>query len=760
MADARTEEAGREQARTGEEPLSGEPRRLPRRRRPIVIILAILAGIVVYGLAFQQTEVDLEEITSETRQESLTRILRALAQPNLVTYDTDRNEVATEIAVPCGPDVAPGSDRLLIDPTCAAPGETVTVTGTGFASGRDVEIEFVPDSEFAITLPLEEVRTDGEGRFSAEVVIPERESDQPQQVIAVTEEPIGSWGDRVEIYTDANENETQEDPILAEGGTRQVVIDAQPEVPAVALVDPSRDVVQFFSTGEAFEAVGGLADADTAVPVDEDARDTGVRVTEVSTADGGTEITVTGPPGSDLSNWRVALYDAATGENVGLNFITDTFQLSPRISDTAMNSLDKIFETVFLALVATTAGVILAVPFSFIAARNLMRDISVTVTNLALILLAIPAGAFVGAWASNGASLIVDPLAGSVWGSLLGAVVAAAVALVLARAAFPPAELEAPSRADRVRRGLLFAAAAAGGLVALLFTAVLFQQIGEGLTSVLGRLGFIGAFFSSIGEILEVAMTVIAALAAAGFAASLATKLGYSVRSRTPRPLLLTLNFVLLAAAGAVWAVLIAQVIDWLYLINNTTYTITVPALVGGVLGLLVAFRAVGRGEVPIGLSVYYASRTVFNTLRSIEPLVMAIVFVVWVGLGPFAGSLALALHTTAALAKLYSEQVESILPGPMEAVRATGANRLQTIVYAVVPQIVPPYISFTMYRWDINVRMSTILGFVGGGGIGSILQQNINLVQYRDAAVQMLAIAIVVATMDYVSSRLRERFV
>ncbi|NIP81490.1 MAG: ABC transporter permease subunit, partial [Gemmatimonadetes bacterium] len=127
---------------------------------------------------------------------------------------------------------------------------------------------------------------------------------------------------------------------------------------------------------------------------------------------------------------------------------------------------------------------------------------------------------------------------------------------------------------------------------------------------------------------------------------------------------------------------------------------------------------------------------------------------------GPFAGSLALALHTIAALAKLYSEQVESILPGPIEAVKASGATRLQTIVYAVFPQIVPPYISFTLYRWDINVRMSTIIGFAGGGGIGFLLQQNIRLLNYRAAAVNMLAIAVVVASMDYLSSRIRERIV
>jgi phosphonate transport system permease protein len=152
--------------------------------------------------------------------------------------------------------------------------------------------------------------------------------------------------------------------------------------------------------------------------------------------------------------------------------------------------------------------------------------------------------------------------------------------------------------------------------------------------------------------------------------------------------------------------------------------------------------------------------RTILNALRSIESLVMVLVFTVWVGIGPFAGVLALALHTIASNAKLYSEQVESIMAGPIEAITATGANRLQTIIYAVIPQIIPPFISYTMYRWDINVRMSTIIGFAGGGGIGFLLQQNINLLNYRQASAQMLAIAIVVASMDYLSSALRERYV
>ena len=162
----------------------------------------------------------------------------------------------------------------------------------------------------------------------------------------------------------------------------------------------------------------------------------------------------------------------------------------------------------------------------------------------------------------------------------------------------------------------------------------------------------------------------------------------------------------------------------------------------------------------PLGSTVYYVTRTFFNIMRSIEPLILAIVFTVWVGLGPFAGVLALGLHSIAALGKLYSEQIESIDPGPIEAITATGASPLQVVRYAVVPQIVPPFIAFTIYRWDTNVRMSTVIGFVGGGGVGFVLQQYINLLQYRQAATAVWAITLVVAAMDYFSAVVREKVV
>ncbi len=154
---------------------------------------------------------------------------------------------------------------------------------------------------------------------------------------------------------------------------------------------------------------------------------------------------------------------------------------------------------------------------------------------------------------------------------------------------------------------------------------------------------------------------------------------------------------------------------------------------------------------------VYNLVRIATNFTRSIEPLIWAIIFSVWVGIGPFAGMLALMVHTIASLAKLYSEQIENIDPGPMEAIEATGASPLQVVWFAVVPQIVIPFLSFTIYRWDINVRMATIIGLVGGGGIGDLLMQYQGLGRWNEVGLIVLLIAAVVWLMDYISAKVRE---
>ncbi len=162
-------------------------------------------------------------------------------------------------------------------------------------------------------------------------------------------------------------------------------------------------------------------------------------------------------------------------------------------------------------------------------------------------------------------------------------------------------------------------------------------------------------------------------------------------------------------------------------------------------------------GSAP-GKIAYITIRTISTIFRSIEAIVWAIIFVVWVGIGPFAGMLALWIHSIAALIKLYSEQIENIDPGPVEAIKATGASTLQIWRYAVAPQILAPYLAFTIYRWDINVRMATIVGFVGGGGIGLALYQEQQMLSWRNVGLIMWLIALVVWIMDMFSGYIREK--
>jgi phosphonate transport system permease protein len=199
-----------------------------------------------------------------------------------------------------------------------------------------------------------------------------------------------------------------------------------------------------------------------------------------------------------------------------------------------------------------------------------------------------------------------------------------------------------------------------------------------------------------------------------------------------------------------------------LVLMIETIFIGMMATFFGVILSVPVSFLAARNlmNASAFTLGIYYATRFILNVIRSIEPLIWAILAIIIVGLGPFAGILALTVHSIAALGKLYSEAIESIDPGPIEAVQATGANWFQIVMFGVVPQIIPPFVSFTIYRWDINIRMSTIIGIVGGGGIGYILVQWIRNWKYQEAGIAVWLIAITVAVLDYVSAEIRERFV
>lgn len=168
------------------------------------------------------------------------------------------------------------------------------------------------------------------------------------------------------------------------------------------------------------------------------------------------------------------------------------------------------------------------------------------------------------------------------------------------------------------------------------------------------------------------------------------------------------------------------------------------------------AARNLMRG--PIARPIYTVVRVGMSLTRSVDAIIWAIIFAVWVGMGSFCGALALWLHSIADLVKLYSEQLESIDPGPVEATAATGAGRLQVIRYGIIPQIVNPYLSFTLYRWDINVRMATVIGVVGGGGIGWRLSAHLRSWQFPQASMLTLLVIVLVWAIDYLSSRLRAR--
>lgn len=196
--------------------------------------------------------------------------------------------------------------------------------------------------------------------------------------------------------------------------------------------------------------------------------------------------------------------------------------------------------------------------------------------------------------------------------------------------------------------------------------------------------------------------------------------------------------------------------------IIETIFLALMGTTLGVVLSIPLSFMASQNlmSHNVISKSVYVVTRTLLNILRSVEVVIWAIIFVAAVGIGPFAGMLALAIHSIASLGKLYSEAIEAIDPGPIEAITATGANRLQVIRYAVIPQFIPQFVSFTLYRWDINVRMSTIIGIVGGGGIGLLLTQYIGVLQWHQAGTAILFIAIIVIFMDYASSKIRSAVV
>jgi phosphonate transport system permease protein len=197
---------------------------------------------------------------------------------------------------------------------------------------------------------------------------------------------------------------------------------------------------------------------------------------------------------------------------------------------------------------------------------------------------------------------------------------------------------------------------------------------------------------------------------------------------------------------------------EWRLYLAETWETVQM-ALWGTVLAVITA--------VPLGLLasrnlapwwIVRPVRLLMDVLRSVNELVVGLLFVAAVGLGPFAGVMALAIHTTGVLAKLFSEAVEAVDPGPLEGVRATGASRLEEIVWGVLPQVAPLWVSFALYRFESNSRSATVLGLIGAGGIGALLVESMNAFAFDQTSAIVLVIIAAVSTIDFVSQLIRKR--
>ena len=196
---------------------------------------------------------------------------------------------------------------------------------------------------------------------------------------------------------------------------------------------------------------------------------------------------------------------------------------------------------------------------------------------------------------------------------------------------------------------------------------------------------------------------------------------------------------------------------EWRYYLSELAVTLHI-AIWGTLLAVICA--------VPLGLLassnitpvwVHQPVRRIMDACRAINEMVFAMLFVVVVGLGPFAGALALFVHTTGILAKLFSEAVEAIDPQPVEGIRATGANAVEEVIYGVIPQVLPLWVSYSLYRFESNIRSAAVVGMVGAGGIGVVLWEVIRAFQFAQTCAVMIMVVLLVSIVDVISARVRK---
>lgn len=196
----------------------------------------------------------------------------------------------------------------------------------------------------------------------------------------------------------------------------------------------------------------------------------------------------------------------------------------------------------------------------------------------------------------------------------------------------------------------------------------------------------------------------------------------------------------------------------WLGLLGDTLLIALMATLFGAVGGLLLCFPA--SRNLAGHFWMYFLFRRLAEIARCVPEVVYALIFVVAFGIGPFAGFLALTAHTTGALGKLFAEANENIDERQLEGVRAAGGNWFEVIRFAALPQVLPNFTTYTLWRLELNIRSAAIVGFVGAGGIGQELYQAISLNYYEDVSAIVLMIVVTITIIDLICEKIRHRII
>jgi phosphonate ABC transporter permease subunit PhnE len=720
--------------------------------RRLIIVLVFAVGMLIYSYGWTVTDIDLRLPQEEIRQDSVTRAMRELLSPRLFTQNRDLATFEAPILIGCSTGEAPAQAApsttevyVLVEPACASVDEIVTIRIYNAEPNADARIRWQPpevEGETANARPVtvietgrEDVVLGNDGSFVGTIEVPrirasEGQVHKLQVLVAVPNGPI--------VFS--------ETATLVMGRMVETIFMA---LVATSIAIPISVIISFFAAKNLMKrlrlSVGSMLLAFLSLAI-------GLWLGNnylVSLADWGL-IVGKGqfmPPMGYLLAFAVPIL-VAFAASFALNYLGKLNGNKGKRDDydnPLLQAASALITTlVAIFMIGAIAGLCILLgetirsfadslrPADVVEASNWLQNAFANLIwsfgNLLLLLGSI-------------SELFRAGLSAIVAGFGLAAIVSALFGNSLRRVNGPISNMLAAIMGATSGALIMIVSAAFGLWAALLGIIPLIVgglMAGNLLLQIYARVEKANPNIKPTGQQTTVRNLIFAVgFFATAFFLFNSLSLARSLIDGTLPPQT-PLNLM-----GTGWPITV-------YMFNAAWVGALLGGLSGGISGL--------HGVFPLGDTLYNFARVTLNIVRSIEPLIMGLVFVIWVGIGPFAGVLALTLHSIASLGKLYSEQIENIDQGPIEALESTGANQLQIILFAVVPQVIPPYIAFTLYRWDINVRMSTIIGFVGGGGIGLLLSQQINLLRYRDAGVAVLAIAVIVSILDYASATIRER--